>query len=100
MNLCSRPSARAVYSRVPLPVQETPTLKFCFSLLQQAWNRDSKGFYGLISQVETGTVQFDEPIHSLIIDYKRVSCKDRVDSRGLANADIRVISESVFEYPA
>jgi hypothetical protein len=41
-------------------------------LLQRAWSRDYIGFYTLLSQLETGIVQIDEPVHSLILEYKRI----------------------------
>ena len=70
LTIC-RPSARGLYSRIPPQIQDAPSIKFIYSLLQRAWNTDYRGFYNLASQLETGIGPLDEPLLSIALDYKR-----------------------------
>ena len=60
-----------MYQRTPPLVQETSTLKFIHSLLQRAWNRDYTEFYSVVSQLENGLIEIEEPVRSLVLEYKR-----------------------------
>ena len=65
------PSARAVFNRLPQVIQDYPALKYLHNLLQASWNREYTRVYSLISQVENGELQVEEPVRTMILDYKR-----------------------------
>ena len=48
-------------------------MQFVRVLLQRVWDRDYVGLYPLIQQVETGITELEEPVHSLVLEYKRIS---------------------------
>lgn len=62
-----------MYERTPVVVQDTPTMQFIQLLLQRASQRDYVGLYHLIQQVEQGIIELGEPLHSLVLEYKRIS---------------------------
>jgi len=68
--LTSRPSARAVYFRAPPIIQEDPEIKVIKSVVKAAWNRDYATFYALITEAETGSVNLDAVLVSLLQSYR------------------------------
>jgi hypothetical protein len=95
-----------VYLRTPMEMKDSPLVKLVFSLLQRAWTRDYKGLYAIIAEVQNGQAVLEDPLSTMIIDYKRifhipfvlfgiVGLIGGVGNRNLAGADVEFVGQGV-----